>query len=120
MQPQSVDGLFFVDYEVEMTVRRTHPRFVVDSPWDGVMHVLRDVAVNRIHPEEFAAVSTAPAVIGEVMSLHLMTESSNVALRVQVLESRPVVVNGSVRHEIRLGIESVSLMPTGGGLPEAV
>ena len=63
---------------------------------------------------------TAPAVIGEVMSLHLMTESSSVAFRVQVLESRPVVVNGSVRHEIRLGIESVSLMPTGGGLPEAV
>jgi hypothetical protein len=106
--------------EVEMSVRRSHPRFLVDSPWDGAMQVLRDVAINRTHHEEFVAVSTAPAVIGEVMSLDLMTEGSNVTLRVQVLESRPVVVNGNVRHEIRLGIESVAVMPTGGGLPEAV
>jgi hypothetical protein len=37
---------------------------------------------------------------------------------VQVLESRPVVVDGAMRHEIRLGVESVAV--TGAWRPEAV
>ena len=114
---------FFVDYEVEMCARRSNPRFLVDSPWDGAMQVLREVVINRVYEgerEEFIAVSTAPAVIGEVMSLDLMTGGSNVALSVRVLGSQPVMVNGNVRHEIRLGVESAAVMPAAGGLTEAV
>lgn len=106
-----------------MSARRSNPRFLVDSPWDGAMQVLREVAIDRVHQgehEEFIAVSTAPAVIGEVMSLDLVTEGSNVVIRVRVLGSRPVMVNGNVRHEIRLGVEPVPAMPAGGGPPEPV
>lgn len=106
-----------------MCARRSNPRFLVDSPWDGAMQVLREVAINRVYQgerEEFIAVSTAPAVIGEVMSLELMTGGSNVALSVRVLGSQPVMVNGNVRHEIRLGVESAAVMPAAGGLTEAV
>lgn len=120
MQAQSVAGSSFVDYEVSMSARRSHPRFLVDSPWDGALQVLRDVAIHRVHPGEFVTVSTAPAVVGEVMSLDLMAEGNNVSLRVRVLECRPVVVNGNVRHEIRLGVESVTLLPAGGDRPRAV
>ena len=91
-----------------MSGRRSDPRLLVASPWDGAIHVLRDVVVNRVHRKELVAISTAPGVIGEQMSLDLMTEGNNVAVRVQVLESRPVIINGAVRHEIRLGIESVA------------
>jgi hypothetical protein len=111
-------GLLFVHYEVQMSGRRSDPRFLVASPWDGAIHVLRDVMVNRVHPSELVAISIAPGVIGEEMSLDLMTEGSNLAVRVQVLESRPVVVDGAMRHEIRLGVESVAV--TGAWRPEAV
>jgi hypothetical protein len=81
--------------------------------------VLRDVAIHCVHPGEFVTVSAAPAVVGEVMSLDLMAEGDNVSLRVRVLQCRPVVVAGAVRHEIRLGVESVTLPATGAGRPEA-
>ena len=103
-----------------MSGRRSDPRFLVASPWDGAVQVLRDVVVNRVHPKELVAISIAPGVIGEEMSLDLMTEGSNVAVRVHVLESRPIIVNGAVRHEIRLGIESVAAITPGCGAPEAV
>ena len=102
-----------------MSGRRSDSRFLVASPWDGAIQVLRDVVVDRVHREELVAVSSAPGVIGEVMSLDLMTAENSVAIRVHVLESRPVVVNGDVRHEIRLGVESVAVMPDG-VMPEAV
>lgn len=113
-------GLLFVHNEVQMSGRRCDPRFLVASPWDGAIQVLRDVVVNRVHRKELVAISATPGVIGEEMSLDLITAGNNVAVRVQVLESRPVVVNGAVRHEIRLGIESVAGMPPGGGVAEAV
>jgi hypothetical protein len=103
-----------------MPVRRSHPRFLVDSPWDGAIQVLRDVAIHRVHPGEFVTVSAAAAAVGEVMSLDLMAEGNNVSLRVRVLECRPVVVNEGVRHEIRLGVESVTLLPASGDRPKTV
>jgi hypothetical protein len=119
MQAQSIEGSSLADCEVSMAARRSHPRFLVDSHWDGAMQVLRDVVIHRVHAGEFVTVSTAPAVVGEVMSLDLMAESHNVSLRVRVLECRPVVVTGAVRHEIRLGVESVTRLPTGADRADA-
>lgn len=85
-----------------MTGRRSHPRYAVASPWDGSMRVLRDVILHRTAPDELLAVSHAPAVAGEEMSLDVIGGGSSVGLRVKVAESRPVIVEGSVRHRIRL------------------
>lgn len=87
-----------------MSGRRTHPRFAVATPWDGAMRVLRDVVVDRIDREELLAVSQAPAVPGETMSLDLVGGGTAMELRVRVIESRPVIVNGAVRHRIRLAV----------------
>lgn len=87
-----------------MSGRRSHPRFAVASPWDGAMRVLRDVVVDRLDRDELLAVSQAPAVPGETMSLDLVGGGMAMELRVQVIESRPVIVNGAVRHRIRLAV----------------
>jgi hypothetical protein len=50
------------------------------------------------------AVSQAPGVLGETMTLDLMGGGMTMGLRVRVLESRPVIVAGSVRHRLRLGL----------------
>ncbi len=88
-----------------MTGRRSHPRFAVANPWEGAMRVLRDVVVHRTSAEELLAVSAVPGVLGECMTLDLMGGGTTLALRVTVLESRPVIVGGSVRHRLRLGIQ---------------
>lgn len=85
-----------------MSSRRSHPRYVVASPWDGAMRVLRDVVIQHADEGELLAVSHVPAVAGEEMTLDLMTGGTTIELRVRVIESRPVMVDGSVRHRIRL------------------
>jgi hypothetical protein len=65
---------------------------------------LRDVVIDRPERDELLAVSNAPAVVGEAMSLDLMGGGRSMALKVRVLESRPVIIEGCVRHRIRLAM----------------
>lgn len=87
-----------------MSGRRSHHRFVVATPWDGTMRVLRDVVVDRTEQGELLAVSQAAAIAGEEMSLDLVGAGTSLELRVRVLESRPVIIDGTVRHRIRLAV----------------
>ena len=89
-----------------MSGRRSHPRFAVATPWDGAMRVLRDVVVDRVSRDELLVISQAPAVAGEEMSLDLVGAGTTMELRVRVIESRPVIVEGAVRHRIRLSMLS--------------
>jgi hypothetical protein len=66
------------------------------------MRVLRDVILHRSGPGELLAVSQTPGLVGEEMTLDIVGGGSSVALRVKVADSRPVVVDGAVRHRIRL------------------
>jgi hypothetical protein len=68
------------------------------------MRILRDVVVDRTSQDEVMAVSQAPGVLGETMTLDLMGGGMTLAYRVRVLESRPVIIGGAVRHRLRLGL----------------
>jgi hypothetical protein len=68
------------------------------------MRVLRDVVVDRTSREEMMAVSHAPGVLDETMTLDLIGGGVSLGLQVKVLESRPVIVDGAVRHRLRLGL----------------
>jgi hypothetical protein len=87
-----------------MSGRRSHSRFVVANPWDGAVRVLRDVVVDRTDRNELLAVSHVPGIAGEEMTLDLIGGGVVLALQVKVIESRPVIVDGSVRHRVRLDI----------------
>lgn len=92
-----------------MSGRRSHTRFVVASPWGGVVRVLRDVIVTRNEEKELLAITHAAAVAGEELTLDFMSEGQNVAIKVRVLESRPVLVDGAVRHRVRLALPAVAV-----------
>lgn len=85
-----------------MSGRRSHPRYAVATPWDGAMRVLRGVLVQRTDDDELHAISQAPGIAGEEMTLDLMGGGTTLGLRVRVIDSRPVMVEGAVRHQIRL------------------
>ena len=87
-----------------MSGRRSHPRFAVATPWDGTMRVLREVVVSRVNGDELLAISHAAAIAGEEMSLGLVGAGGTLDLRVRVLESRPVIIDGNVRHRVRLAV----------------
>jgi hypothetical protein len=63
--------------------------------------VLRDVIVQSLTGEHIVAVSREPGVLGELVSVQFPAQASGV-LRARVLESQPVVLDGTVRHQLRL------------------
>jgi hypothetical protein len=87
-----------------MSGRRRHERFAPAQPWDGALKVLRDVIVQEDALGGLVAIGQAPGVIGEQMTLDLAGGGHVVTFTVRVRESRPVILDGSLRHRIRLDV----------------
>ena len=92
-----------------MSGRRSHPRFAVASPWSGAIRILRDVVIDRTKRDELLAVSNVAAVAGEMLSLDLIGGGQSVAIKVQVIDSRPVIIDGTLRHRVRLALPEAEL-----------
>jgi len=74
----------------------------VESPWFGAMRVSRDVSVHEATGQELAVVSATPGVIDEELTIELVSGEDTAHLRVRVVDSRPMVLDGAVRHRLRL------------------
>ena len=70
------------------------------EPIEGVLRVLRDVVVRRESDHEWIAIGREPAIVGEILMLDV--EDDDVRLTMCVIESRPIVIDGDMRHRIRL------------------
>ncbi len=92
-----------------MSDRRSHPRYAVLNPWDGAFQVLREVVVQGNGDRELTIVSQVPVTREESMTLSLQAGGPAVSLRVRVLDSRPLMVAGRVRHQIRLALLDESI-----------
>jgi hypothetical protein len=77
----------------------------LSRPLDGLLRILGDVVFERHDEErrEVWVVSALPAHREELLTLDLSGQERSMTVR--VVESRPVVlVDGSVRHRLRLAI----------------
>jgi len=85
-----------------MSGRRSHLRYeVVQSP-EGVFRVMRDVLVQSVARDEVVAISREPGILGEAVTLDVSAEEPRSGVAARVVESQPVMVNGTVRHRLRL------------------
>jgi hypothetical protein len=84
-----------------MSGRRSYPRFDITPSSEGVLRVLRDVVVQRAHDEDLLVIGREAGVVGDVMTLEIAEPGASGA-EVQVVESLPVIVDGTVRHSLRL------------------
>jgi hypothetical protein len=75
------------------------------------MRVLKDVVVHRTDSDELLAVGRTAGIVGEEMTLDVMGAGASLGLRVRVLESRPVIVDGSVCHRMRLAVLNAVEVP---------
>jgi hypothetical protein len=87
-----------------MADRRSHPRYSVLYSWDGTVQLLRDVTVVARTNRELTMICEGPTTLDEMMTLDLRGGASTASLRVRVLESKPVLVAGQMRHEVRLEV----------------
>jgi hypothetical protein len=84
-----------------MSGRRASYRYGVTNA-EGTLRLLWDVTVQRGVADEFVAISGEPAAFGELFTLERIVNGIPVSSQVCVIESRPSLVSGSVRHRLRL------------------
>jgi hypothetical protein len=88
-----------------MLDRRRDKRYRLTEPATGMLRMCRDVIVSPQGLDEWIAISREAAVTGETLILDLpdMEDGDpNRRFPVCVIESRPVIVDGEMRHRIRL------------------
>lgn len=83
-----------------MTGRRRHPRFELVNT-EGVIRVLHDVMVRRVGDDEFIAIALEPVLTGETVTMHL-AGAQPTAMPMKVVDNQPVIVDGAIRHRLRL------------------
>jgi hypothetical protein len=84
-----------------MSGRRGYSRCGVANV-GGKLKVARDVAVWRDAEHELLVVSDEPGTTGEVLTLERVVHGTPITIEVSVIDSHPAVVNGTVRHRLRL------------------
>lgn len=83
-----------------MSGRRSHVRFEMLQPPDGVLRIMREVVVQQAYGHEVIAISGEPGVLGESVTVDL--EQGPTGMFARVADSQPVVISGSLRHRLRL------------------
>ena len=86
-----------------MPGRRTHQRYGATHV-NGTLKVLRDVTLRSIGEDGFVAFTDASATAGEFLTLERVVDGMSVSAQVCVIDSRPVIVGGSVRHCLQLQV----------------
>ena len=86
-----------------MSGRRFYTRFQQGAPTEGSIRMLRDVAVQYDEfSQELTILSDTAGVIGEEMTLAVVSAEGDVELRVQIVRSRPEIISGVLRHRLEL------------------
>jgi hypothetical protein len=73
------------------------------------MRIAREVVVQTDDASnDIVAVGDAPAAIGEQLSLRLVGGHRDTELSVIVVDARPLIVDGNLRHWMRLSVASAT------------
>ena len=96
-----------------MSGRRSHARFVVTPPVEGVVRVPRDVTVQPDGGNDLVVISPVPGVVDDVLIIELSESGAASSFRVQVAGSRPIMVDGVARHRLRLRVIAPGLPGAG-------
>lgn len=83
-----------------MLGRRSYARVMIAEGAEGVLRLARDIGLHQRHDGDWTAISRDAGVVGEIVLVDLLDEGSTVAAR--IVESRPFVTNGAVRHRLWL------------------
>lgn len=83
---------------------RRDPRFALSVPWEGSLRVPGDVIVEQYSGDEVCVVSASPTRVDEMLTLDLTGQGPATTLNVRVVASTPVLLDGSIRHRLRLAI----------------
>ena len=101
--------------------RRRFTRYTIEAAPPATLRVLRDASVQRVTDREVVVLSTVPGVLSEAIAIDIPGAGGHgrCRLAVRIAESRPVVVNGTVRYRLRMTVLRRSRAAAGSGRQEA-
>lgn len=85
-----------------MAGRRRTTRFLLETPIDAVLCVHHPVVVDSFAGEEMWITSDFPATRNDLYAFSRVGSNPTSNFRLRVEECEPIVVNGTVRHRVRL------------------
>lgn len=85
-----------------MSARRRTTRFRLVAPVDAVLVLQQPVTVDRLVGDEVWITSDIAAVHNDVFSFSRIGSNPASNLRLRVTASEPVIVDGAIRHRVRL------------------
>ena len=97
-----------------MSGRRSHARFIVSPSSHGAIRVFADAELEGLGHQHISLITHDPAAINERMLLELPGEDGDFLIRVQVIESRPIIVGSSVKHSVRVRLFDFGSLPNDG------
>jgi hypothetical protein len=68
---------------------------------EDVLSVMSDIFIQSVDEHEIVAISQNVGVPGETMLLALTADEESAPHKVRAVDSRPVIVDGAVRHRVR-------------------
>lgn len=92
-----------------MLGRRSHARVSLEPGADGVLSLARDIWVRVSEEGLLVAISRDAASIGE--RVRVLLADDNLDVTAEVVESRPVICDGSVRHRLLLRCLGREVLP---------
>jgi hypothetical protein len=81
--------------------RRRHPRFNLNPPPEGIMRNWRDVLLEGPVGNDMVVTCREAAIVGDILTVEAGASTKSRAV-VRVAESRPVMIDGSLWHRVRL------------------
>ena len=81
--------------------RRNYHRYGVSNA-EGHLRVVRDVTVFHGVEHEFVVISEDPEPSGEQLTLERIVDGQVTSMDVSVVDSQPAIVDGTIRHRLRL------------------
>ncbi len=88
-----------------MQDRRRSARFSLSYPLEGTLKLLEEVLVEQYVENEMAVLASMPAKPGELMVIDRVIASNGSLLDVRVTESRPAIVEGTLKHRLTLHLD---------------
>ena len=83
--------------------RRVFPRFRTFGAWLGQLRISKQVAVDLTEPG-LTVISDSPGVVDEEFSLALVYGGRHVDVKVRVVATSPQVMEGVLRHQLKLDV----------------
>ena len=85
-----------------MSGRRSHARFAVIPAAEARFRLLRDIVVQGVDSGDITAISREPGIVGELVTVEMPRQRMTELLSIQVVDSRPFLMEGNLRHQLKL------------------